>query len=87
MQPSKYKISLLKECIEEAKIRKSKVYFIAFDINNKKTGEKLFSTNADNGADQVDKKLTQAKFKKILKDLEIIRYTQDGSEDVTKAFI
>jgi len=50
---------------------RTKQHSVAFDIM--KDGENMFSTNAGNGADQVDKKLKQNKFKNILKDLTIIR--------------
>jgi len=64
---------------------KSRQHSVAFDII--RDGENLFSTNADNGADQVDKKLSQLKFKKIIKDLKIIRTYDGNTEDVTKLFI
>jgi hypothetical protein len=75
---------MLKEILEslsEAKQRQqSETVFEIFD------GEELiFTARGDSGADQIDKKLTQKKFKN--RDLRIMR-NQDGEyEDVTNLFI
>jgi len=60
---------------------------MVFDIDNTKTGERLFSSSKGNAADLVDKKLKQAKFKKVLKELKITRTEGKDVEDVTKLFI
>ena len=74
-----------RDFIKEAKGKGKVVRFVAFDIL--KDEIKVFSTNADNGVDIIDKKLKTAKFKDVLNKLKILRHTEDGTEDVTSLFI